>query len=44
MVVITSLMPVILLGAIVYFTAVYLLDRKSREMLKTILKWFLAKR
>ena len=44
MVVITSLMPVILIGAIVYFTVAYLLDRKSRGMLKTILKWFQARR
>ncbi|MCX8183862.1 MAG: hypothetical protein N3F08_05535 [Crenarchaeota archaeon] len=44
MIVLTSLMPVILVGIIVYFTALCLLDRESREMFKTVLSWFLSKK
>jgi len=44
MVVLTSLMPVILAGVVVYFTTLCLIDQESREMLKTVLNWLLAKR
>jgi len=44
MIVLTSLMPVILAGVVVYFTTLCLIDHESREMLKTVLNRPLAKR
>ncbi len=44
MIVLTSLMPVILVGIIVYFTTLCLIDRESHEMFKAFLDWFLAKK
>jgi phage shock protein PspC (stress-responsive transcriptional regulator) len=43
-IVLTSLMPVIVVGMIVYFGTLFLIDQKSREMFKTILRQFLAKK
>lgn len=42
--VLTSLMPVILFGAVVYFATLCLIDGESRVLLKSVLGWFLAKR
>ncbi len=44
LIVLTSLMPVILVGIIVYFTTLCLMDHESREMFKNILNWFLTKK
>jgi len=39
MIVLTSLMPVILIGIIVYFGMLYLIDSEFRVLLKKLLKW-----
>lgn len=43
-IVLTSLMPVILIGVVVYFATLCLVDDESRGLLKSVLDWFLTKK